>query len=148
MKAREIILRPLITEKTTVMQERENTVCFEVNRRANKIQVRKAVEELFDVRVTEVNIVNRKGKPMMRYGRVVAHRPALDRLARGLADQRGHRRRGVARPRLGVEVRDRQPGEDRDHRDHDHQLGQGEAALAIHRPTPMLRRSMRNVAQR
>lgn len=76
MKAREIILRPLITEKTTVMQERENTVCFEVNRRANKIQVRKAVEELFDVRVTEVNIVNRKGKPMMRYGRVVSHRPS------------------------------------------------------------------------
>ncbi|HQN97787.1 MAG TPA: 50S ribosomal protein L23, partial [Thermoanaerobaculales bacterium] len=74
MKPREIILRPLITEKTTVMQERENTVCFEVNRRANKIQVRKAVEELFDVRVTDVNIVNRKGKPMMRYGRVVSHR--------------------------------------------------------------------------
>jgi hypothetical protein len=47
MKAREIILRPLITEKTTLMQERENTVCFEVNRRANKIEVRNAVEELF-----------------------------------------------------------------------------------------------------
>ena len=51
MKAREIILRPLITEKTTLMQERENTVCFEVDRRANKIMVGKAVEELFDVRV-------------------------------------------------------------------------------------------------
>jgi len=76
MKAREIILRPLITEKTTFMQERENTVCFEVNRKANKIQVRKAVEELFDVRVTEVHIINRKGKPMMRYGRTVSHRPA------------------------------------------------------------------------
>ena len=51
MKAREIIRRPLLTEKTTLMQERENTVCFEVDRRANKIQVRKAVEELFDVKV-------------------------------------------------------------------------------------------------
>jgi large subunit ribosomal protein L23 len=51
MKAREIIRRPLLTEKTTLMQERENTVCFEVDRRANKIQVRKAVEELFDVEV-------------------------------------------------------------------------------------------------
>ncbi len=77
MKAREIILRPLITEKTTLMQERENTVCFEVDRRANKIQVRKAVEELFDVRVTDVHIVNRKGKPIMRYGRVASHRPAV-----------------------------------------------------------------------
>jgi large subunit ribosomal protein L23 len=76
MKPREIILRPLITEKTTFMQERENTVCFEVNRKANKIQVRKAVEQLFDVRVTEVHIINRKGKPMMRYGRTVSHRPA------------------------------------------------------------------------
>jgi large subunit ribosomal protein L23 len=77
MKAREIILRPLITEKTTLMQERENTVCFEVDRRANKIQVRKAVEELFDVRVTGVHIVNRKGKPRLRYGRVASHRPAV-----------------------------------------------------------------------
>jgi large subunit ribosomal protein L23 len=76
MKAREIILRPIITEKTTMMQERENTVCFEVDRRANKIQVRKAVEELFDVRVEGVHIVNRKGKPVLRYGRTVNHRPA------------------------------------------------------------------------
>ena len=77
MKAREIILRPIITEKTTFMQERENAVCFEVDRRANKIQVRKAVEELFDVKVTGVHIVNRKGKPTMRYGRTVSHRPAV-----------------------------------------------------------------------
>jgi large subunit ribosomal protein L23 len=59
------------------MQERENTVCFEVARRANKIQVRQAVEELFDVQVTAVRIVNRKGKPVMRFGRVVNHRPAV-----------------------------------------------------------------------
>ena len=77
MKAREIVLRPLITEKTTLMQERENTVCFEIDRRANKIQVQKAVEELFDVKVTGVHIVNRKGKPVMRYGRTVNHRPTM-----------------------------------------------------------------------
>ncbi len=74
MKAREIILRPIITEKTTFMQEVGNTVCFEVDRRANKIQVRTAVEELFGVQVKGVRIVNRKGKPVMRYGRVVNHR--------------------------------------------------------------------------
>jgi large subunit ribosomal protein L23 len=74
MKAREIILRPLVTEKTTFMQELENTVCFEVNRQANKIEIRKAVEELFDVQVVGVHVVNRKGKPRMRYGRVVSHR--------------------------------------------------------------------------
>jgi large subunit ribosomal protein L23 len=76
MKAREIILRPLLTEKTTLMQEKENTVCFEVHRRANKIMVRQAVEELFDVKVASVHVVNRKGKPVMRYGRVVNHRAA------------------------------------------------------------------------
>jgi large subunit ribosomal protein L23 len=76
MNARQIILRPLITEKTTFMQELENTVCFEVDRRANKIMVRKAVEELFEVKVTGVHIVNRKGKPVMRYGRTVNRRPA------------------------------------------------------------------------
>ncbi len=74
MKSREIILRPIITEKTTLMQERENTICFEVDRRANKIQVRNAVEDLFNVRVSGVRIVNRKGKPQLRYGRVVSHR--------------------------------------------------------------------------
>lgn len=77
MKAREIIRRPLLTEKTTLMQERENTVCFEVDRRANKIEVRNAVEELFDVEVASVHIVNRKGKPIMRFGRVASHRPAI-----------------------------------------------------------------------
>ncbi len=77
MKAREIILRPVITEKTTLVQETENTVCFEVDRRANKIEVRKAVEELFDVRVVGVHIVNRKGKPVQRFGRVVSHRPTI-----------------------------------------------------------------------
>jgi large subunit ribosomal protein L23 len=77
MKAREVIVRPLLTEKTTLMQEKENTVCFEVHRRANKIMVRHAVEELFDVKVANVHMVNRKGKPIMRYGRVVSHRPSI-----------------------------------------------------------------------
>jgi len=77
MKAREIVLRPLITEKTTFMQELENTVCFEVDRRANKIQIRNAVEELFGVQVESVHVVNRKGKPRMRYGRVASHRKSV-----------------------------------------------------------------------
>ena len=68
MKAREIIRRPLLTEKTTLMQERENTVCFEVDRRANKIQVRKAVEELFDVSVQKVRTIAMHGK-VKRLGR-------------------------------------------------------------------------------
>lgn len=77
MKAREIIVRPLITEKTTTIQELGNTVCFEVDRRANKIEIGKAVEELFDVKVVAVHVVNRKGKPVKRYGRTVNHRPMV-----------------------------------------------------------------------
>jgi large subunit ribosomal protein L23 len=77
VKAREVILRPLITEKTTLMQEQEGTVCFEVQRRANKIEVRKAVEELFGVSVVSVHIVNHKGKPVTRYGRTVNHRSSV-----------------------------------------------------------------------
>ncbi len=77
MKAREIIRRPLITEKGTLLQEAANVICFEVDRRANKIEIRKAVEELFGVRVAEVRVVNRKGKPIKRWGRVIGHRPTI-----------------------------------------------------------------------
>ena len=77
MKAREIIRRPLLTEKTTLVQERANTVCFRGVRRAHSDQDRQAVEDLFDVQVASVHIVNRKGKPIMRFGRVANHRPAV-----------------------------------------------------------------------
>ena len=75
MKARDVIRRPLISEKSTLLQELSNTVCFEVHPKANKIEIRNAVEELFDVTVETVRVVNRKGKPVLRYGRVVNHRP-------------------------------------------------------------------------
>ena len=58
MLASEIIKRPLITEKSMQLVEQQNKYTFEVDKRANKIQVRKAIEELFDVTVTKVNIIN------------------------------------------------------------------------------------------
>ena len=57
-----ILLRPILTEKTTFGIEVLNAYVFEVHPSANKVQVRKAVETLFDVKVTKVNIRNRKGK--------------------------------------------------------------------------------------
>jgi len=51
---REIILRPIVTEKTADAKESSNTVCFQVARHANKIEVRQAVEKLFGVKVEEV----------------------------------------------------------------------------------------------
>ena len=59
----QIILRPLVTEKGMHKANRQNAYAFEVNPAANKAQIRRAVEELFDVKVVAVNTQNRKGKP-------------------------------------------------------------------------------------
>lgn len=57
----QVLLRPIITEKATMLTG-ENKYAFEVDRRANKLQVKEAVEAAFDVRVTAVNVMNVKGK--------------------------------------------------------------------------------------
>ena len=62
--ANQIIRRPLVTEKSTMMREDgKNILAFEVDVKANKIQVKQAVEELFGVKVDDVRTMNRKGKP-------------------------------------------------------------------------------------
>jgi large subunit ribosomal protein L23 len=57
----DVILAPVITEKATVASER-NQVIFKVARTATKPQIKEAVEKLFDVKVTAVNTLIRKGK--------------------------------------------------------------------------------------
>ena len=59
---RQIILRPIVTEKTADAKEYSNTVCFQVARSANRIEIRKAVETLFNVKVKAINTQVRKGK--------------------------------------------------------------------------------------
>ena len=54
--ARQIIMRPIVTEKTADAKEHTNTVCFEVARDANRIEIRKAVETLFGVKVVDVRV--------------------------------------------------------------------------------------------
>ena len=68
--ARDIIVRPLVTEKTIKSNELDNTVVFEVAKGTNKIQIKQAVEEIFKVKVDSVNIVNQKPKAK-RMGRYV-----------------------------------------------------------------------------
>ncbi len=58
----QIILRPLVTEKGYALAERDNIYFFEVNKLANKNQIKEAVEALFEVKVVEVRTQNRKGK--------------------------------------------------------------------------------------
>jgi large subunit ribosomal protein L23 len=59
----QIVLRPLVTEKGYHKAERCNAYAFEVSPKAGKHDIRRAVEELFDVKVVRVNTQNRKGKP-------------------------------------------------------------------------------------
>lgn len=61
MEARDIILRPVITEASTAAMDNKRYT-FDVDLRATKTQVKNAVEEIFDVKVVKVNIMNVKGK--------------------------------------------------------------------------------------
>jgi large subunit ribosomal protein L23 len=69
MNSNVVIRRPIVTEKSTTLREAgQNVIAFEVDTRANKIQVKTAVEELFKVKVEEVRLFNVRGK-MKRMGR-------------------------------------------------------------------------------
>ncbi|MCP3956811.1 MAG: 50S ribosomal protein L23 [bacterium] len=86
MRIQDVIRRPLITEKTTLMREVENTYAFEVARNANKIEIRRAVETQFKVKVAEVRLAHMHGKER-RQGRYAGRQPdwkkAYVRLAEG-----------------------------------------------------------------
>lgn len=58
-----VIIRPLVTEKTTHQQNTRNAYAFEVHPAANKQQIKQAVENLYEVKVVDVRTMNRKGKP-------------------------------------------------------------------------------------
>ncbi len=57
-----IVIRPVITEKSTWLKEKNREVCFEVDPRANKSEIKKAVEQLFKIKVERVRIQNKRGK--------------------------------------------------------------------------------------
>ena len=65
----QVVIRPLITEKTTYLSERRNTYTFEVNPLATKTEIKNAIETLFDVKVESVNTNVRKGKNRVFRGR-------------------------------------------------------------------------------
>ena len=73
MIAHDIIRRPLITEKTSIQKEIANQVTFEVDRQANRIEIKKAVEKIFNVNVTGVRTMQVKGKTKQR-GRILGKR--------------------------------------------------------------------------
>ena len=70
-----VLVRPVVTEKTTDMKEAKNKYVFEVAPDANKHEIRRAVEQYFGVKVTEVRTARVQGKPK-RMGRYMGRRPA------------------------------------------------------------------------
>ncbi len=83
---REIILQPVMTEKSLLLKERNNQVTFWVHPEANKIEIKKAVETIFNVKVEKVQTVRVKGKPkrLWRYqGQRPVRKKAIVRLAPG-----------------------------------------------------------------
>jgi large subunit ribosomal protein L23 len=75
---RDVILRPLLTEKSLRQSERRNAFTFEVALRANKVEIRRAVEARFEVKVLGVRTQVRPGKPR-RYGLRMVTTPASKR---------------------------------------------------------------------
>jgi large subunit ribosomal protein L23 len=70
----DIIISPLVTEKSTTQREGQNQYSFKVNKKANKIEIKEAVERLFKVKVREVRTVTIRGK-VKRLGRWFGKRP-------------------------------------------------------------------------
>jgi large subunit ribosomal protein L23 len=71
-----VLKRPVMTEKSNAQGDAQNQYTFEVDRRANKMQVKDAVETAFNVKVLDVNIINIPAKKG-RYGRlIVTKKPA------------------------------------------------------------------------
>jgi len=73
MRTYEIIKAPLDTEKTNLQKEFYNKVSFEVDPRANRVEIRKAVENIFDVNVQSVHTMHVRGK-LKRRGRIIGRR--------------------------------------------------------------------------
>lgn len=82
----DVLKKPVFTEKTLRLQEKENKYTFDVDVKANKIEIRQAVEAMFDVKVESVSVMNIKPKKkrMGKYeGKTNRRRKAIVKLAEG-----------------------------------------------------------------
>lgn len=86
----QVLLRPVISEKGTFLKESENKVAFMVHKDANKIEIKKAVEKAFEVKVDSVNVVRLKPRARLtthgyrrQFGRVPGYKKAYVTLAPG-----------------------------------------------------------------
>jgi large subunit ribosomal protein L23 len=85
-----VLLKPIVTEKMTAQGEDLNRFAFKVDRKANKIHIKKAIEEMYDVKVVSVNTMRYGGKRKSRFtkagvvqGKTAAYKKAVITLAEG-----------------------------------------------------------------
>ncbi|AHY47224.1 Ribosomal protein L23 [Rubrobacter radiotolerans] len=86
MDPHQVIIRPVISEKSYTLIETEGQYTFQVDKRANKNQIKNAIEQAFDVTVHKVNTSNVKSKPKrqgLTRGRTATWKKAVVRLAEG-----------------------------------------------------------------
>lgn len=75
MEMTSVLLKPLLTEKTTLIKDAARQVAFLVHVNANKLEISQAVEKAFNVKVEAVNVVRRAPRVRERQGRVVGRKP-------------------------------------------------------------------------
>lgn len=85
-----ILIRPMVTEKSQGLSQKLNTYCFEVNKKANKLEIKKAVEKLYGVNVKSISTAVIPGKARSRYtktgassGQTNSYKKAFVTLAKG-----------------------------------------------------------------
>jgi len=90
MKQTEVLIRPILTEKANAQQEKLRRYAFKVNRKANKLEIKKAVEDFYGITVVNVNTVvvpskarSRSTKAGLITGRKPGYKKALITLAEG-----------------------------------------------------------------
>jgi large subunit ribosomal protein L23 len=83
--ARDVVIRPVVTERSTIMADEEDAFTFIVAEDANKIEIKRAVETLFDVKVRSVNTMRYRGK-LRRVGRQYGRRPSFKKAIVKLAE--------------------------------------------------------------
>ena len=71
MEYTQVLIKPLLTEKTSILKDAAQQVTFFVHPSANKVEIKRAVEKAFDVKVQAVNVVNRAAVSRKRQGRVI-----------------------------------------------------------------------------
>jgi large subunit ribosomal protein L23 len=80
--ARTILIKPVITEKMTLLQEQKNQYAFEVDSRASKVAIKNAVQKKFNVKVESIRTIHLKGKKKSQFtkrGRFEGYRPTVKR---------------------------------------------------------------------